>query len=55
MRRIAFLLSHVTVAVLGTAAFWWFVLPDAPAEAIADGITAAAIAGWVEIMAAKLG
>jgi len=44
-----FILLHVVVAVIGTAAFWWFVLPDYPADALADGISASAIAGYVEI------
>jgi hypothetical protein len=55
MRRLTFVLLHIATTALGTAAFWWFVLPNAPAEAVADGITAAAVAGWVEIMAMRFG
>jgi hypothetical protein len=51
----ALLILHVCVAVVGTAAFWWFVLPSYPQEAIADGISAAAIAGYAEIMAMRAG
>jgi hypothetical protein len=49
------LITHVLVAVIGTAAFWWFVMPAAPLEASADGITAAAVAGYAEIMAVRFG
>ena len=44
------ILLRVLVAVLGTVAFWWFIMPNSPAEAAADGITAGAIAGYAEIM-----
>jgi hypothetical protein len=47
--------THVFAAVVGTAAFWWLVMPSYPLEAIADGITAAAVAGCAEIMVARLG
>ena len=46
---------HILVAVLGTAVFWWLVMPDHPLEAVADGITAAAVAGYAEIMLIRLG
>ncbi len=36
----AFVMLHLGVAVLGTAAVWWFVFPRAPAVALADGSTA---------------
>jgi hypothetical protein len=48
-----FILLHVLVAIAGTVAFWWFVLPDYPAEAAADGISAGAIAGYAEIMVSR--
>ena len=51
----ALLVAHVVTAVLGTAALWWFVMPGAALEATADGISAAAVAGYVEIMAIRLG
>jgi hypothetical protein len=50
-----FFLTHVLTAVVGTAAFWWFVMPTAPMEAIADGISAAALAGYAEIVAIRIG
>ena len=49
------LIAHVVSAVLGTAALWWFVMPGAALEAIADGISAAAVAGYAEIMAIRFG
>jgi hypothetical protein len=49
------LITHVLVAVIGTAAFWWLVMPAHPLEATADGITAAAVAGYVEIIAMRIG
>ena len=49
-----YILLHVVIAAAGTAALWWFVLPTHPAEALADGITAAAVAGYAEIMAIRL-
>jgi hypothetical protein len=51
----ALLILHLCVAAAGTLAFWWFVLPSHPQEAIADGISAAAIAGYAEIMAIRAG
>jgi hypothetical protein len=49
------LLAHVTTAVIGTAAFWWFVMPESILEATVDGITAAVLAGYAEIMGIRLG
>jgi hypothetical protein len=49
------LVAHVVTAVIGTAALWWFVMPDAALEATADGISAAALAGYAEIMAIRVG
>jgi hypothetical protein len=50
-----FFMMHVAATVIGTAAFWWFVMPASPQEAIADGISASAIAGFAEIMAIRAG
>jgi hypothetical protein len=50
-----FVLIHVLTAVVGTALFWWLVMPSFPLEAIADGLTAAAVAGYAEIMAVRFG
>jgi hypothetical protein len=50
-----FLITHVATAVVGTAAFWWLVMPARPWEAIADGISASAVAGYAEIMAIRFG
>lgn len=55
MRARLFILAHVLTFALGTTALWWFVLRDDPAVAVADGITAAAVAGWFEIMMMRLG
>jgi hypothetical protein len=49
------LIAHVMTAVIGTAALWWFVMPGSASEAIADGISAAAVAGYAEIMAVRFG
>jgi len=49
------LLAHVITAVIGTAAFWWFVTPESILEATVDSITAAAFAGYAEIMGIRLG
>ncbi len=50
-----FLVLHVAATVVGTAAFWWFVMPAHPQEALADGISASAIAGFAEIMVIRAG
>lgn len=49
-----FVLLHLGATCLGIGVLWWFAMPDSPAEAVADGITAGAVAGWVEIMAMRL-
>jgi hypothetical protein len=49
------ILLRILVAIAGTIAFWWFVLPNSPAEAAADGITAGAVAGYAEIMISRFG
>jgi hypothetical protein len=54
LRLRLFILLHVLVGVAGTAALWWFVLRDHPAEALADGISAGAIAGYAELMVIRL-
>ena len=46
---------HVAGTVIGTAAFWWFVMPANPQEALADGISASAIAGFAEVLAIRAG
>jgi hypothetical protein len=38
--------THVLTAVIGTAAFWWLVMPAYPLDAIA---------GYAEIMVMRLG
>jgi hypothetical protein len=43
------LLLHLLVLIGAMAAVWWFVFPDSPAEAIADTINAAAVAGYAEV------
>jgi hypothetical protein len=49
-----FVLLHLGATFLGISALWWFAMPDRPAEAVADGITAGAVAGYVEILAMRL-
>jgi len=50
-----FFALHVAATVVGTTAFWWFVMPAQPQEAIADGISASAIAGFFEFLAVRAG
>jgi hypothetical protein len=49
------LIAHVATTVIGTAAFWWFVTPESILEATVDGITAAVLAGYAEIMGIRFG
>jgi hypothetical protein len=49
------LIAHVATTVIGTAAFWWFVTPESILEATVDGITAAALAGYAEIIGIRFG
>ncbi|WP_170151401.1 hypothetical protein [Microvirga subterranea] len=49
-----FILLHILVTAAGTVALWWFVFRDRPAEALADGVSAGAIAGYAEIMLIRL-
>ena len=55
MSRRTFILLHCAVVAVVGAALWWFVLPDQPGEAVADVISAAAIAGYAEIVAMRRG
>jgi hypothetical protein len=55
MKPHTFLLLHLGCTALGAVAVWWFVLRDKPSEAIADTITASAVAGYVEITVMRLG
>jgi hypothetical protein len=48
------IMLHILVTVGGTVALWWFFFRDRPAEAIADGISAGAIAGYAELMLIRL-
>jgi hypothetical protein len=48
-----FIALHLVVTAVGTAGLWWFVFPAYPAAALADGISAGAIAGYVEIVYAR--
>jgi hypothetical protein len=50
-----FLFLHLGCSILGALALWWFVFSDKPDEAIADTITASAIAGYVELTVMRLG
>jgi hypothetical protein len=49
-----FLALHLGCAAMGAIALWWFVFRNQPAEAIADSMTAAAFAGYIEIVAMRL-
>jgi hypothetical protein len=49
------LIAHLVAALIGTTALWWFVMPESALEAIADGFSAAAVAGYAEIMAIRFG
>jgi hypothetical protein len=55
MRWHTFIGLHLVVVAIGAAGLWWFVFPAAPAEAIADTITAAATAGYAELAAVRMG
>jgi hypothetical protein len=50
-----FFILHVLATVIGTVAFWWLVMPAHPQEALADGISASAIAGFFEVLAMRAG
>jgi len=50
-----FLFSRIGAAVIGTAAFWWFVLPARPEAALLDGCAAAAVACGIEATAVRIG
>ncbi len=55
MRATTFILLHATGVAVGAAALWWFVFPTRPGEAIADAVTAGAVASYVELVAMRLG
>ena len=44
------ILLRIAAAITATVAFCWFLLPNCPAEAVADGMTARAGAGHAGIM-----
>ncbi len=50
-----FMLLHLTGVAVGAGLLWWFVFPNRPGEAIADALTAGAVASYVEITAMRLG
>ena len=50
-----FLLLHLVGIGVGAGLLWWFVFPDQPDEALADAVTAGAVAGWAEIISMRLG
>jgi hypothetical protein len=51
----AFLLLHLVGIGVGAGLLWWFVFLNQPDEALADAITAGAVAGWAEIISMRLG
>jgi hypothetical protein len=54
MNSRAYVILHLLAIGLGAAALWWIVFQDRPAEAVADSITAAAVAGYFEIVAMRI-
>jgi hypothetical protein len=55
VKWLAFLILHLVGIGVGAGLLWWFVLPGQPGEALADAITAGAVAGWAEIISMRLG
>ncbi len=55
MKTTTAILLHAIGVAAGAAALWWFVFPGSPSEAVADAITAGAVASYVEIIAMRLG
>ncbi len=55
MKMTTFILLHAIGVAAGAAVLWWFVFPGSPAEAVADAVTAGAVASYVEIAALKFG
>jgi len=53
MRPQFFLVLELGCAALGAAGLWWFVLRERPTGAIAYSMSAAAVAGYVEIIAKR--
>jgi hypothetical protein len=51
----SFVLLHLAVPTISARLLWWFVFPSTPGEAVADTITAAATAGYAEVMAIRFG
>lgn len=49
------LFMRLGVAVLGTAGLWWFVMPGHLFDAIADGVVAVGVAGYVENLIVQFG
>jgi hypothetical protein len=49
------LIAHVATTAIGAAALWWLVTPKSIWEAAVDGITAAALAAYAEIMGIRFG
>jgi hypothetical protein len=51
----SFIFMHLVVTAISAGLLWWFVFPATPGEAVADTITAAATAGYAEVVAMRLG
>jgi hypothetical protein len=55
MKMTTFVLLHAIGVAVGAAALWWFVFPASLGEAVADAVTAGAVASYVELVAMRLG
>ncbi|HEX2554206.1 MAG TPA: hypothetical protein VHL98_10920 [Microvirga sp.] len=55
MKPTTFIFLHAVGVAAGAAALWWFVFPSSLGEAVADAVTAGAVASYVELVAMRRG
>ncbi len=55
MKMTTCILLHAAGVATGAAALWWFVFPGSLGEAVANAVTAGAVASYVEIKAMQYG
>ena len=55
MKTTSFILLHAIGVAAGAGALRWFVFPTSPGEAVADAVTAGAVASYVEFVGMRLG
>ena len=55
MKTTTFILLHAVGVAAGAASLWWFVFPDSAGIAMAEAVTAGAVASYVELIAMRLG